>query len=312
MEALLAALESGKDVSVFVELKARFDEESNIEWTHRLKEAGAHVVTGVLGYKTHAKTALVVRREAQGVRRYVHIGTGNYNATTARFYTDLGLMSADPDLGADLHDFFNELTSSELPPDRRFRRLLVAPNSLVQELERMIEREAEHARAGRPTKIQAKMNGLADRKIVLALYQAAQAGVEIDLVVRSICTLRPGVPGLSERIHVRSILGRLLEHSRIFYFENAGQPEYYIGSADWRARNLRKRVEVVAPVVDPAARSVLRSVLDAQLDDPRAWVLRPDGAFERLRGEGPTSQERFMVGTEAWSPRFVEPALGHR
>ncbi len=294
MEALLQALEAGKDVSVFVELKARFDEESNIEWTHRLKEAGANVVTGVLGYKTHAKTALVVRREEQGVRRYVHIGTGNYNAQTSRFYTDFGLMSADPDLGADLHDFFNELTGSELPPGRRFRRLLVAPNSLVQELERMIAREAEHARAGRPARIQAKMNGLADQKVVMALYRAAEAGVDVRLVVRSICTLRPGVPGLSERIHVRSILGRLLEHSRIFYFENAGQSEYYIGSADWRARNLRKRVEVVTPVDDPAARAVLRTVLDAQLADPRAWVLRADGAFERLCGEGPSSQEVLM------------------
>jgi polyphosphate kinase len=294
MDALLHALESGKDVSVFVELKARFDEESNIEWTHRLKEAGANVVTGVLGYKTHAKTALVIRREEQGVRRYVHIGTGNYNAQTSRFYTDFGLMSADPDLGADLHDFFNELTGSELPPNRRFRRLLVAPNSLVQELERMIEREADHARAGRPARIQAKLNGLADRKVVLALYEAARAGVDVDLVVRSICTLRPGVPGLSERVNVRSILGRLLEHSRIYYFENAGQSEYYIGSADWRARNLRKRVEVVTPVDDPGARGVLRSVLDAQLADPRAWVLRADGAFERLSGEGPSSQELLM------------------
>jgi polyphosphate kinase len=172
--------------------------------------------------------------------------------------------------------------------------MLVAPNSLVQELERMIEREEEHARAGRPARIQAKMNGLADRKIVKALYRASQAGVNVDLVVRSICTLRPGVPGLSERIHVRSILGRLLEHSRIFYFENAGQSEYYIGSADWRARNLRKRVEVVAPVDDPDARGVLRSILEAQLADPRGWILRADGAFERLRGEGPTSQELFM------------------
>ena len=162
----------------------------------------------------------------------------------------------------------------------------------------MIEREAEHARAGRPARIQAKMNGLADRKVVRALYRAAQAGVDIDLVVRSICTLRPGVPGLSERVHVRSILGRLLEHSRIFYFENAGEPRYFIGSADWRARNLRKRVEVVAPVVDADARGVLRSVLDAQLSDPRAWVLRPDGVFERLRGDGPTSQERFMTVAE--------------
>ncbi len=294
MEALLRALASGKDVSVFVELKARFDEESNIEWTRRLEEAGAHVVTGVPGYKTHAKTALVVRREEGGVRRYVHVGTGNYNAQTARFYTDLGLMSADPDLGADLNDFFNELTGSELPPEKQFRRILVAPNSLVQEIERLIAREAEHAAAGRAARIQAKMNGLADRKVVQALYDAAQAGVEVDLVVRSICTLRPGVPGLSKRIRVRSILGRLLEHSRIFYFENAGQSEYYIGSADWRARNLRRRVEVVVPVDDPTARGVLRAVLDAQIRDPRAWVLRPDGVFERLGGEGPTCQEQFI------------------
>jgi polyphosphate kinase len=294
MDALIAALAAGKDVSVFVELKARFDEESNIHWTHRLKEAGARVVYGVVGYKTHAKTALVVRREAGGVRRYVHIGTGNYNATTARFYTDLGLMSADPDLGADLNDFFNELTGGAGPPQKQFRRLLVAPASLVQGLERLIAREVDHARAGRPARIQAKVNGLADRTVVKALYHASHDGVDIDLVVRSICTLRPGVPGLSERIRVRSILGRFLEHSRIYYFENAGQSEYYIGSADWRARNLRRRVEVVAPVDDPSARDVLRSVLDAQLDDPRAWVLRPDGVFERLRGEGASSQEMLM------------------
>jgi polyphosphate kinase len=302
MEALLRALESGKEVSVFVELKARFDEESNIEWTHRLVEAGAHVITGVPGYKTHAKTALVVRRESGGVRRYVHIGTGNYNSQTARFYTDLGLMSSDPDLGADLNDFFNELTGSETPPGKRFRRLLVAPTSLVHEIERMIEREMEHAAAGRSARIQAKLNGLADRKVVEALYGASRAGVRVDLIVRSICTLRPGVPGLSDQIHVRSILGRMLEHSRIYHFENAGQGEYYIGSADWRARNLRKRVEVVAPVDDPGARAVLRSLLDAQLADPRAWVLRADGVFERLTGEGPTCQELFLTtagGAEA-------------
>ncbi len=302
MEALLRALASGKEVSVFVELKARFDEESNIEWTHRLVEAGAHVINGVPGYKTHAKTALVVRREEAGVRRYVHIGTGNYNAQTARFYTDFGLMSSDPDLGADLNDFFNELTGSETPPEKRFRRLLVAPNSLVQELERMIAREIEHAASGRPARVQAKLNGLADRKVVEALYEAARAGVHVDLIVRSICTLRPGVPGLSERIQVRSILGRLLEHSRVYYFENAGQSEYYIGSADWRPRNLRKRVEVATPVDDPAARAILRSVLDTQLADPRAWVLRGDGVFERLQGEGPTSQDQFIAsagGAEA-------------
>jgi polyphosphate kinase len=299
MDALIAALEAGKDVSVFVELKARFDEESNIRWTHRLKEAGARVVYGVVGYKTHAKTALVVRRESGGVRRYVHVGTGNYNAATARFYTDLGLMSADPDLGADLNDFFNELTGGAGPPQKQFRRLLVAPHSLVQGIERMIEREVGHARAGRPARIQAKLNGLADRSIVKQLYRASGEGVTIDLVVRSICTLRPGVPGLSERVRVRSILGRFLEHSRIYHFENAGQGEYYIGSADWRARNLRRRVEVVTPVDDPSARAVLRSVLDAQLEDPRAWVLRPDGVFERLRGEGLGSQEVLMGSVAA-------------
>ena len=305
MDALLLALASGKDVSVFVELKARFDEESNIEWTHRLKAAGAHVVTGVVGYKTHAKTALVVRREAQVLRRYVHIGTGNYNAETARFYTDLGLMSADPDLGSDLHDFFNELTGSEHPPQKRPRRLLVAPNSLVQGIERMIEREIDHAKAGRPAQIQAKLNGLADRRVVEALYRASLAAVEVDLVVRSICTLRPAVPGLSERIRVLSILGRFLEHSRIYYFENGGQSEYYIGSSDWRARNLRKRVEVVTPVDDPAARKVLRTILETQLTDPRAWILRPDGVFERLDEDGPGSQELFLAtagGTERSTP----------
>lgn len=294
MDALMAALEAGKDVSVFVELTARFDEESNIHWTKRLEEAGAHVVYGVWGYKTHAKTALVVRKEDGGVRRYVHIGTGNYNATTSRFYTDLGLMSADPDLGADLNDFFNELTGGAGPPQKQFRRLLVAPNSLVQGVERMIDREIEHARAGRPARIQAKVNGLADRKVVRRLYKAARKGVQVDLVVRSICTLRPGVPGLSEGIRVRSILGRFLEHSRIYYFENAGQGEYYIGSADWRARNLRRRVEVVTPVDGPEAQAVLRALMDAQLEDPRAWVLRADGAYERLSGEGRDAQHRFM------------------
>ena len=295
VEALMAALSAGKEVAVFVELKARWDEESNIHWTRRLEEAGARVVYGVVGYKTHAKTALVVRKDGRGVRRYVHVGTGNYNAATARFYTDLGLMSADPDLGADLNDFFNELTGAEGPPQKRFRRLLVAPASLATEMGRMIEREVEHARAGRPARIQAKVNGLADREVVRALYDASSSGVRIDLVVRSICTLRPGVPGLSENIGVRSILGRFLEHSRIFYFENAGQGEYYIGSADLRARNLRKRVEVVTPVDDAAARRVLREILDRQLGDPRAWVLRPDGVFERLNEAGPTTHQHFLA-----------------
>lgn len=295
LEALLEALEAGKDVSVFVELKARFDEESNIDWTHRLAEAGAHVVYGIVGFKTHAKTALVVRKHEGGVRRYVHIGTGNYNAATARFYTDLGLMSADPDLGADLNDFFNELTGSSGPPVKQYRRLLVAPNSLRQELRRLIDREIEHAEAGRPARIRAKMNGLSDKKIIRGLYRAAQAGVEIDLTVRAICTLRPGVPGLSDGIQVRSLLGRLLEHARIYYFENAGQSEYYIGSADWRGRNLRRRVEVITPVDDPQARAHLQNMLDVEANDPRAWVLRADGAYERKTGKGLTSQERFLA-----------------
>ncbi len=295
MDALISALDAGKDVSVFVELKARFDEESNLHWTKTLADRGARVVYGVVGYKTHAKTALVIRRENGGVRRYVHIGTGNYNAATARFYTDLGLISADPDLGADLNDFFNELTGGAGPPQHAFRRLLVAPNSLVQEVERMIAREVEHAAAGRPARIQVKVNGLADRSVVKQLYAAARAGVQVDLIVRSMCTLRPGVPGLSEGIRVVSILGRFLEHARIYYFENAGQSEYYIGSADWRTRNLRRRVEVVTPVDDPGAREVLRAILDSQLADPRAWELRPDGAYERKKGSGPDAQHQMMA-----------------
>jgi polyphosphate kinase len=294
VEALLDALRRGKEVSVFVELKARFDEESNIAWTHRLTSAGGHVVYGVVGFKTHAKTALVVRREGGGLRRYTHIGSGNYNAATARVYTDLGLLSADPDLGADLTDFFNELTGSSGPPAKDFRRLWVAPHSLAPEIGRCIEREVEHARAGRPARIQAKMNGLADRKVVRALYRASEAGVDVDLVVRAICTLRPGVPGLSSRIRIQSILGRFLEHARIYYFHNAGQDEYFMGSADWRKRNLRKRVEVVTPVDDVAARRRLRSILDAELADPRAWILRPDGCWERRSGPGPTAQAHFL------------------
>lgn len=298
VDALLEALANGKDVSVFVELKARFDEESNVEWTHRLTEAGGHVVYGLVGFKTHAKTALVVRREGDGeLRRYVHVGTGNYNAATSRFYTDLGLMSSDPDLGADVHDFFNELTGSSGPPVKEHRLLWVAPNTLVRKVLEAVDREIEHAQAGRPARIQAKLNGLSDKKVVRRLYAASAAGVEIDLVVRGICSLRPGVPGLSERIRVRSVLGRFLEHSRVYAFENGGEWEYYIGSADWRARNLRRRVEVVAPVLDRDARARLRDLIDADLSDPRAWVLRSDGAYQREAGAGRTAQELHMQAT---------------
>ena len=306
MDALLLALASGKDVSVFVELKARFDEESNIEWTHRLKAAGAHVVTGVVGYKTHAKTALVVRREAQVLRRYVHIGTGNYNAETARFYTDLGLMSADPDLGsgpARLLQRADGVGASAPEADEALAR----GAELARSRDRTDDRAGDRSRQSRaPCPIQAKLNGLADPEGGGGSLSGVTAAVEVDLVVRSICTLRPAVAGLSERIRVRSILGRFLEHSRIYYFENGGQSEYYIGSADWRARNLRKRVEVVTPVDDPAARNVLRTILETQLADPRAWILRPDGVFERLDEDGPGSQELFLAA--ATGPRAPRSA----
>jgi polyphosphate kinase len=310
MEALLEALARGKEVAVFVELKARFDEESNIAWTRRLAEAGAHVVYGLVGYKTHAKTALVVRRGNDGrVTRYVHVGTGNYNATTARIYTDLGLLSADPELGSDLHDFFNELTGSAGPPVKDYRRLWVAPHSLARELLGRIETETRNAKAGRPARIQAKMNGLSDRKVAKALYRASRAGVRVELVVRAMCTLRPGVEGLSENISVRSVLGRFLEHARLFYFENGGEPLWYLGSADWRKRNLRRRVEVVVSVTDPAARARLRTILDTELAGGGAWILRSDGAYERSLTTGPGVQERLLAAA-AHPPRVEHGAAG--
>ena len=297
-DTLLRALHNGKEVSVFVELKARFDEESNIQWTRRITEAGGHVVYGVVGFKTHAKAALVIRREEGGVRCYAHVGTGNYNAASARVYTDLSLLSADPDLGADLNDFFNELTGSAGPPVTQYRRLLVAPVSLAPGLSALIEREVTHAKAGRPALIQAKLNGLTDRPLIRTLYEASRHGVQVDLVVRAVCTLRPGVPGLSQGIRVRSILGRFLEHARIYYFAHGGAGEYYIGSADWRKRNLRKRVEMAAPVLSPGSRARLRAILDAELADPCAWVLQGDGSYFRLAGGGPSAQELLLESPE--------------
>jgi polyphosphate kinase len=279
VDALLRALEQGKEVAIFVELKARFDEARNVSWVRRLEEAGATVVYGVVGLKNHAKVGLVLRREADGLRRYVHVGTGNYNAATARAYTDLGLFSADPELGADIHDLFNQLLGSSRPPGGSFRRIAVAPETLLPWLLAMIEREAGHARAGRPARIRAKLNGLADEEVIEALYAASRAGVTVELVVRGLCTLRPGVPGHSERIRVVSRLGRFLEHARIYHFGNGGADEYFIGSADWRPRNLRRRIEVVAPVADPAARERLCGLLEAELADPGAWELQPDGGY---------------------------------
>lgn len=279
LDALARASRSGKDVTVLMEVKARCDEERNLEWGRALEAAGVRVVYGRLGLKTHAKVALVVRREGAGVRRYGYIGTGNLNAATAAQYTDLGLFTADLAVGEDLSNLFHALTG--LADHAAYRRLLVAPATLRPRMLERIEREAAHARTGRPARIRAKMNGLDDPEVIGALYRASQAGVDIELLVRGICTLRPGVPGLSDRIRVTSRLGRFLEHGRIFHFENGGRPEYYLGSADWRTRNLRQRIEVVVQVTDPAIQQRLDTVLTAELAEPGAWVLAPDGSYSR-------------------------------
>jgi polyphosphate kinase len=277
---LVRAAERGKQVVVLVEIKARFDEQANIGWARTLEAAGAHVVYGLVGLKTHCKTLLVVRREGSTLRRYVHIGTGNYNTKTARTYVDLGLLTVRQDIGADVTDLFNILTG--LSRQREFRRLLVAPTGLRDRFLLLVDRETGHAAAGRPSRIVLKMNSLLDRACVEALYRASTAGVEIDLIIRGACTLVPGVPGLSERIRVRSIVGELLEHSRIWRFENGGAPEWYIGSADLMDRNLDRRVEAFVPIDDPEARGELDEILRIMLaDDRRSWQLSPDGRWQR-------------------------------
>ena len=281
VDALLRARAAGKEVVLFVELKAKFDEARNIAWVRRVEEAGATVIYGVAGLKNHAKVGLVLRREGGSLRRYVHIGTGNYNTSTARLYTDLGLLSADPELGADIQDFFNGLTGSSQPPAGSYRQIAVAPNQLLPWLLDGIETEIGHARSGREASIRAKINGLADGEVIRALYRASEAGVDVELVVRGLCTLRPGLPGTSSRIRVVSLLGRFLEHARIYHFAGGGEHRYYIGSADWRPRNLRRRVEVVTPVRAPEAKVRLGAILDAELADPAAWELRHDGRYER-------------------------------
>ena len=283
VQALIEASERGKQVAVLVELKARFDEESNIEWARRLERVGVHVVYGLIGLKTHCKLALVVRREADSLRRYVHIGTGNYNPSTARIYTDIGLFTADEHFGADATELFNYLTG--FSKQTEYRRLLVAPVSLRERLTAMIEREIEHHKNKRPARIVAKINSLTDTKLIRALYEASQSGVPIDLIVRGVCTLRPGVPGLSDTINVTSIVGRFLEHTRIFYFLNGGEEDIYIGSADWMMRNLDRRVELVAPIEDPRLKKHLKEeALDVCLrDNVKARRLLPDGSYERVR-----------------------------
>lgn len=303
VDALVRAAASRKDVVAFVELKARFDEERNVAWARRLEEAGGRVVHGLVGVKNHAKVALVVRREEGGarLRRYVHVGTGNYNVGTGRRYTDLSLLSADEDLTADVQDLFNELTGSSRAPLRLGRGCLISPRQLLPELLSRIEREAAHARAGRGGRIRIKVNGLSDPDVVNALFRASQDGVRVELVVRGVCTLRPGVPGVSERITVVSVLGRFLEHARVFHFANGGAPEYFIGSADLRPRNLRRRVELLAPVRDATCRAQLDALLDAYLGDPTAWVLTTAGEYARRHGAGPSTQDSLM--DEALSAR---------
>jgi len=277
---LIRAADQGKQVVVLVEIKARFDEEANIVWARKLEQVGAHVVYGLVGLKTHSKTALVVRREGSGLRRYVHIGTGNYNPKTARTYIDLGLLTCRPELGADVTDLFNFLTG--LSRQHSFRRLLVAPDTLRPRLRELIEREADHARAGRPARIMLKLNAIVDPAMIDALYSASRAGVEIDLMVRGTCSLHPGLEGISERIRVRSVIGEFLEHSRIFHFANGGLEDWYIGSADVMERNLDRRVEAVAPVEDLEARARLAEIVEVMLaDDRRSWQLLADGSWRR-------------------------------
>ncbi|MCB1823630.1 MAG: polyphosphate kinase 1 [Candidatus Competibacteraceae bacterium] len=287
IEYLIDAARNGKQVTVVVELKARFDEAANIRWANRLEEAGIHVTYGVLGLKTHSKVILVVRRDYNGLRRYAHIGTGNYHAGTARLYSDLGLLTCDPAIGEDLTELFNYLTTGYVPK-RLYRKLLPAPKVLKPALLAKIEREIEHAKAGRPARIQFKMNALEDKDITAALYRASQAGIPVDLIIRDTCRLRPGIAGLSEQVRVVSIVGRFLEHTRIYHFLNGGAEEYFIGSADCMKRNLESRVEVVAPVELPELQRELRQILDVQLNDRRdAWDMQSDGAYiQRTPGEG--------------------------
>jgi polyphosphate kinase len=282
VNALISAAESGKQVAVLVEVKARFDEASNIGWARALEQAGVHVAYGLVGLKTHAKTALVVRRERGGIRRYVHIGTGNYNAKTARLYTDLGLLSCDEDLGADLTDLFNSLTG--YARGGRYRKILLAPGGLREQVIELIGRTAERHTSRRPARIVMQMNSLVDAACIRALYAASRAGVQVDLIVRGICRLRPGVPGVSDNIRVRSIVGRFLEHSRIWVFANGRRRDYYIGSADLMPRNLDLRVEVVTPVTDPDLTGRLQEILDVMLaDNVQAWELSEDGSWQRRR-----------------------------
>ena len=299
VQALLRAARKGKEVTVVVELRARFDEEDNIHLAERLQQAGAHVVYGVVGYKTHAKMLMIVRREGRNFRRYVHLGTGNYHPVTSRFYTDIGLLTTDTQIGEDVHRVFQQLTG--LGRTSRLKKIVQAPFEMKKRVIEWIDREAEHARQGRPARILAKMNGLEEKDVILALYRASQAGVKIELIVRGICCLRPGVKGLSDNIRVRSVLGRFLEHSRIIYFANGGEAELYCSSADWMERNLLKRVEVCFPIEDARLkRQIVRQGLKTYLlDNTHTWFLQQDGTYRkavvRPRAK-PVSVQDVLIG----------------
>ena len=296
VKALQRAAELGKQVTALVELKARFDEESNIQWARALERSGVNVMYGLLGFKTHAKVLMVIRKERTGLRRYVHLATGNYNQQTARLYEDLSLFTAREDVGEDATSFFNMLTGYSAPV--KWNRLIVSPLGLHESVLGLISREAEHARAGRPARIVAKMNSLVDADVIAGLYAASQAGVEIDLLVRGICCLRPDVPGVSERIRVHAVIDRFLEHARIFHFGNGGQDEVFCSSADWMPRNFRRRVEVLFPILDESLKKrVIEEVLGTmRADNCKAWQLQPDAVYYRIETTGVAlrSQARFM------------------
>jgi polyphosphate kinase len=308
VQALTEAAQRGKQVAVLIELQARFDEVNNITWARTLEGFGVHVAYGLPGLKTHTKTALVVRRDPDGIRRYSHIGSGNYNQHTARVYTDLGLLTASPSIGADLTDIFNALTGFSRQSE--YRTLLVAPANMRQRFTDMVKREAANARAGKPARIIAKMNALVDPEMIQHLYEASQAGVDIDLIVRGICCLRPGIPGVSDRIKVISIVGRFLEHSRIYYFANNGDEELYFGSADWMPRNFDRRVEVITPVEDRSLHARVCALLETCLADNRqAWDLAPDGTYkQRKPGSHPvvSTHERLLLNS--WGLLPLPPA----
>ena len=296
VRALADAAQRGKQVTVLVELKARFDEENNILWARRLEEAGCHVIYGLLGLKTHSKCTLVVRNENSGIKRYVHIGTGNYNDSTAKLYTDIGIFTANDQFGMDASAFFNLLSGYSDPPV--WNKFVVAPIGLREKLTYLIEREIKHAQNGKPARIIAKMNSLLDRELICKLYEASSNGVKIDLIVRGICVLKPGIPGISDNIHVRSIVGRFLEHSRIFYFYNAAEENIFISSADWMPRNLNERVELMAPVGDDRHKERIKAILELQLkDNNKAHVMRSDGSYRKTdkRNRDVHSQKELLL-----------------